>query len=102
MPATPSRLVQTNRLVLRLPKEEDAHIIFQKWAQDPDVTRFLTWRPHRSVVETEEFVQSCIAAWNVGTRFPWVITRRTDEELLGMIEIRRPLKPWNCVSVGRF
>ncbi len=39
---------RTDRLVLRPIAPEDAGPIFDAYAQDAEVTRFLTWRPHRS------------------------------------------------------
>jgi len=38
---------RTARLALRPIAPQDAGPIFDTYAQDPEVTRFLTWRPHR-------------------------------------------------------
>jgi RimJ/RimL family protein N-acetyltransferase len=38
----PPILVETERLQLRVPRMEDATAIFTGWAQDPEVTHFLT------------------------------------------------------------
>lgn len=43
----PSTL-ETARLVLRPPRMEDAAAIFEGYAQHPEVTRYLTWKPHTS------------------------------------------------------
>jgi len=51
----PERL-ETKRLVLRKPIQSDAATMFAGWTQDPEVTRFLTWRPHRAVENAERFV----------------------------------------------
>jgi len=37
----PPELLETNRLLLRLPGLEDAEDIFRKYARDPEVTRYL-------------------------------------------------------------
>jgi RimJ/RimL family protein N-acetyltransferase len=52
---------QTARLILRPISPADAAPIFDTYAQDPDVTRFLTWRPHRTLAETEAYVARCLA-----------------------------------------
>ena len=49
---------------------EDADVIFDKYAQDPDVTKYLTWRPNRSVGETREFLQASLVAWRRGPVIP--------------------------------
>ena len=84
----PPETLKTSLLLLRLPRMEDAEPIFQKYAQDPEVTKYLTWRPHENIDTTRAFLQRCIQCWKDETAFPWVITRKDDQTLLGMIEIR--------------
>jgi len=80
--------VQTRRLLLRKPLPQDADAIFDAYAQDREVTRHLLWQPHSSVETTREFLEQCKKWWEAATVFPYVITRRTDRELLGMIDCR--------------
>jgi len=68
---------------------DDAIAIFQGYAQDPEVSRYLTWPPHRSIGETRGFLRACIDNWLDGTRFPWVITAAPEDTPLGMMELRR-------------
>ena len=84
----PPERIETERLVLRKPRMEDAPAIFAGWAQDPEVTRYLTWRPHQRIEQTQEFVQSCLAAWENETRFPYMITLKESDEVIGMIDPR--------------
>ena len=79
---------ETKRLVLRKPRLDDARAIFEGWSQDQEVTRYLTWRPHEQVEQTQEFVQSCIRAWEGETRFPYMITLKGNDEVIGMIDPR--------------
>lgn len=78
----------TERLTLRPPVHEDAEAIFRNYAQDPEVTRYLVWRPHPGVWETERFLKHCLAAWNSGEELTWVITLRGSDEAVGMIAAR--------------
>jgi len=80
--------IETERLVLRAPRMDDASAIFAGWTQDEEVTRYLTWRLHQRVQETEEFIQCCISAWESLTRFPYVITLKESGEVIGMIDPR--------------
>jgi RimJ/RimL family protein N-acetyltransferase len=81
-------LLATDRLFLRVPRMEDARAIFEGWAQDPEVVRYLTWRPHQSISETEKFIHSCLLSWENETRFPYTITLRENGEVIGMIDAR--------------
>jgi RimJ/RimL family protein N-acetyltransferase len=84
LPAT----LETARLRLRRPVMEDAAASFMAYAQDPEVARYLIWRPHASVETVREFLQRCAGAWASGTAFAWAITAREDGRILGMVEVR--------------
>lgn len=84
----PPETLETTRLLLRLPIMEDAEPIFQKYAQDPEVSKYLIWHLHKNIDTTREFLHGCIQCWKDETAFPWVITNKNDNVLLGMIEIR--------------
>ena len=66
----------------------DAQLVFSAYAQDPEVTKYLIWLPHKDVKETERFIAGCIAAWEGSERFPYVIMLREGRELVGMMELR--------------
>jgi RimJ/RimL family protein N-acetyltransferase len=80
--------METERLLLRKPRLEDTRAIFEGWAQDEEVTRYLTWRPHQKIEETQAFLQSCLLAWERETRFPYMITLIESGEVFGMIDPR--------------
>lgn len=80
-------IIQTERLVLRKPRLDDAPAIFASYAQDTEVTRYLVWRPHRHVSETEDFLKRCLDVWKNETNFPYILTLRENDQLIGMLEI---------------
>lgn len=87
MPRPPDEL-PTERLRLRPPVPADAEAIFAHYATDPQVTRFMPWAPHADVSVTRTFLVTLLAARARGERWPWVLERRADGRLLGMIELR--------------
>ena len=52
---------ETARLLLRPVTIVDADAIFDTYAQDEEVPRYVLWRPHRSRSETQAYVERCIA-----------------------------------------
>jgi [ribosomal protein S5]-alanine N-acetyltransferase len=86
----PPETFTTPRLMLRPPVLADAETIFQGYAQDPLVTKYLPWKPHANLEATQQFLTRCIQRWKDETAFPWVIVRKADHALLGMIEMRIP------------
>jgi ribosomal-protein-alanine N-acetyltransferase len=84
----PPETFQTERLRLRKPVVDDAETIFHAYAQDAEVSKYLTWRPNRSIEETREFIGSCLAGWKERRSFHWVILRKAPEQLVGMVSAR--------------
>jgi ribosomal-protein-alanine N-acetyltransferase len=80
--------ITTDRLSLRLPVETDARAIFDGYAQNPDVVRYLTWRPHTSLSQTLEFLSHCRAGWDTRSDLTWALTLKGDDRLIGMIGLR--------------
>jgi ribosomal-protein-alanine N-acetyltransferase len=85
---TPPEEFVTERLVLRRPRLGDAEAIFANYAQDPEVTRYLTWPPHTALAQTQTFIASRVAAWEAGEAYEWVITLTPHDEAIGMIALR--------------
>ena len=85
----------TARLVLRPVAPPDARLIFDSYAQDPEVTRFLTWRPHERIEQTQAYVAICLAASSSRT---YVLIEQGSEKIIGALELRQS-SPW-CVGYG--
>lgn len=85
---SPPESFVTKRLLLRKPHPEDAPLIFAAYARDPEVTRYLAFRPHRDLKESEAAVERFLEAWRTGKSYCWLIFRREDGTLLGAIAAR--------------
>ena len=81
-------LIETERLRLRQPRVTDAEIIFDSYATDPEVCRYMIWQAHESVDITRRFIGECIASWRAGDRLPYVMVEKSSRTLLGMLEAR--------------
>ena len=51
--------IETPRLLLRRLMPSDAPMMYTNWANDPEVTRWLRWTPHKDVAETQELLSLC-------------------------------------------
>jgi len=90
----PPQILKTERLRLRKAKLADAVAIFREYAQDPEVTKYVSWRAHQSLDETRQYVQMCLLAWDVGKAFHWVIESAEDKRVMGMIIARVNAEKW--------
>ncbi|MEX0939251.1 MAG: GNAT family N-acetyltransferase [Pirellulales bacterium] len=78
--------IQTKRLHLRRPRLADAAGIFDRYAQDPHVTRYLMWMPHQSIAQTRQFLTESVEGRRAGRQFHWVICPADEEtHVMGMI-----------------
>jgi ribosomal-protein-alanine N-acetyltransferase len=75
--------VETDRLVLRKPRLEDAEAIFARYASDPDVTRYLAWPRHEDVEQTRAFLRFSEAEWERWPAGPYLVEAKPDGRLLG-------------------
>lgn len=83
----PPDILVTQRLEVRAPLVGDAEAIFADYAQDPDVTRYVVWTPHKNAEETRAFLDHCVQAWQGESEFHYVMLRKSDRRLLGMMSM---------------
>jgi len=79
----------TRRLLLRKPRSEDAQLIFATYAQDPEVTRYLTFRPHQDLKDARDAVDRFLEGWGTGKSYCWLMFHRENSELVGAIAARQ-------------
>jgi ribosomal-protein-alanine N-acetyltransferase len=83
--AVPPRSIATERLSLRVPAIADAGPIFAEYAQDSDVTRFLSWKPHQRVETVAAYLRQALSGQEKGGLWFWVITFKDSDRPIGMI-----------------
>ena len=55
-----TQTIETPRLMLRRATVADAQAMFDNWASDPQVTRYLMWPAHTSTDLTRQVLQSWV------------------------------------------
>ena len=80
----PPPILETERLLLRRPKIEDAETIHELYVQDEEVCRYTTWLPTQSLEETKAFIQRCVDNWKGEKQFEYIIELRDSEQVIGM------------------
>ena len=76
-------MIQTERLLLRRPDPGDAQPIFDRYASDPEVTRYLAWPRHVSIEDAQAFLGYSHAEWRQWGCGPYLAYARSDGRLLG-------------------
>lgn len=77
----------SKRLLFRKPQLTDATLLYSTYTSDPEVTRFVTWKPHSSVSQTQDFLNYCLSRWDEGNELNYLVETLEDHKLIGMVKI---------------
>ena len=96
--STTAERIETDRLVIRRPRADDAAAIFARYAADAEVTRYLSFPRHLSIDQTRAFLDFSDDEWRRWPAGPYLIEDRADGRLLGGTGLGFE-SPW-CASAG--
>ena len=80
-----TKTLETSRLILRRACAEDAEPMFRNWANDPEVTKYLTWPPHENMDVTRSIVTSWVESYHKEDYYHWMIVLKETGELIGSL-----------------
>ena len=80
-----TQTIETSRLILRQASIEDAEPMFRNWANDPEVTKFLTWPIHENVEITKKLLESWVESYKKEDYYQWMIVLKETGEPIGSI-----------------
>ncbi|NBJ89795.1 GNAT family N-acetyltransferase [Acutalibacter sp. 1XD8-36] len=82
-----TRTIETERLILRRFRIEDAEAMYKNWASDPEVTKFLTWPTHLDVDMSEDILTDWDSRYDEGDYYNWAIELKEYGEPIGSISV---------------
>jgi len=82
-----TKTIETERLILRRLKHEDAQEMFDGWCNDPEVTKYLTWGPHGNVDITKMLLKQWVPLYENGDYFNWGMELKGSGKLIGNISV---------------
>ena len=88
-----TQTLATERLILRRYTLDDAQQMFDHWASDPEVTKYLTWPPHTSVDATKYIIGEWLKSYEQPDTYHWGLVIRETGELIGDIAAVRVVEP---------
>ena len=80
-----TKTIETERLTLRRFAVEDAEKMYENWAGDPEVTRFLLWPTHADAGVTRALLETWVAAYEQEDKYEWCISLKETKEPIGSI-----------------
>ncbi len=95
-----TKVIETNRLILRPFTLEDAPAMYDNWASDNDVTKYLTWPTHQSMEISEKVIRSWISEYVKDDYYQWCIEWKATHEAIGSISVVHINDVTEAVEVG--
>lgn len=95
-----TQTLKTQRLILRKIVNEDAPNIFKTWANDSEVTKYLTWKAHQCVKDTEAIVNIWVEAYEKDTTYRWILELKDTNQVIGMIDVVAFSQNDECATIG--
>lgn len=84
---TGTQEIETPRLLLRRLMPSDAPMMYTNWANDPEVTRWLRWMPHKDVAETQELLSAWALLYPNEDYYHWAIVEKATGQVFGSIGV---------------
>ena len=82
-----TRTLETDRLILRKFTMADAQDMFDNWASDPEVTKYLTWPTHTGVDVSEKVLEDWISHYDEPDFYNWAIEWKRTGQVIGNISV---------------
>ena len=79
--------LETDRLILRKFKIGDAKDMYNNWASDNEVTKYLSWKTHLNIEETKEIIKSWIENYYKSDFYQWAIILKENNQAIGSISV---------------
>lgn len=73
-----TRRLETDRLILRRYGNKDAAAMYQNWASDREVTRFLTWQTHTSPEVSQGIIEDWVKQYANENYYHWAIVLKEN------------------------
>lgn len=75
--------LETDRLLLRPLRLEDAPAMYANWASDDEVARYVTWETHATVEETQELMAFWEKQYDRSDFYLWGMVLKETGQLIG-------------------
>ena len=76
-------ILETDRLILRPFKEEDAIEVFECWESDPDVAKYMFWTSHNDIEKTKEWILFELGQIKKDDWYRFAVVLKETNELIG-------------------
>ena len=81
-----TKRLETDRLILRKFEEDDYKEMFDNWASDEEVPKYVRFKIHKTYDDTKTIIDKWLGKYETGC-FNWVAELKETKEIIGNIEV---------------
>ena len=83
-----TQYIETDRLILRRFEVSDAQAMFDNWASDDEVTKYLTWPTHADISVTEQVLEDWVSQYAKDDCYRWaIVLKENGPQPIGSIDV---------------
>ena len=95
-----TKTLETERLILRKIKIEDAPIAFNNWCNSEKVDRYVLWEKHPNVDTTIDLYTKWIQEYDNEKTFRWIVELKDTGDLIGTIDVSKRFINYGSCEIG--
>ena len=96
-----TKQIETKRLILRRFRSDDSIAMYENWASDPEVTKFLTWPTHTTTDVSKWVLEDWVKSYEKEDYYQWaVILKENGDAPIGSISIVEMKEKVGLVHIG--
>lgn len=92
--------IETERLILRKFTLEDTEDMFNNWANDDEVTKFLTWPTHSNLDISKTVLEMWVDEYKDDKFYQWCIELKGNKQAIGTISVVYINENVDSVEIG--
>ena len=92
--------LETERLILRRFVIEDSAAMYNNWASDEEVTKYLTWPTHSSQEVSKSIIEDWVKSYSDESCYQWAIVLKEIGEPIGSISVVEANENVSKVHIG--
>lgn len=93
--------LETDRLILRKFKLSDATAMYNNWASDDEVTKYLTWPTHENLEVSKSVLKEWVDSYAKDNYYQWaIVLNENGNEPIGSISVVHMNEEIDMVHIG--
>lgn len=95
-----TKILETERLILRKIKLEDSYIAFENWCNRDNVDKYVLWKKHENVEVTLNQYSKWIEDYEDLKTYRWIVELKENKDLIGTIDVSTKFMRFGTCEIG--